>query len=308
MDIIDLVSDNLKFYDSIKPKNPPGCYTVIATVNDYQTGQLLCLATGTQANLKSNNDDIQDCHAESLVKRAFKRFVIDAVKDVVENSTKSDNLVELSTSRIPKSIILFVSKFPCGFLTRYEGQEPVDPTSGNAIKRKPGRGIERMGEKIYVEKDNCLVKLQKWVNHGFQGTKLKQALDIETSIKMVVIGHCESSEDFNYTSHLEEFSSRLGSKVEVCHVRHTRRDEFIFRPASKAQPVSVVWWRMMHGIPLEPNNNCEMIVDGRRRGLTRQQCSGSQIVTSARLKVADARLRNDLEYISTAHKASDECS
>lgn len=306
MDIRDLVLNNLKIYDSIKPKNPTDSFTVLATLNDSDTGELLCLATGTQANLRSYDDDIQDCHAESLLKRAYKRYVIETIEhelDKASAGTLDRHSKEFLVSQLPKNVTLFVTKFPCGFLTRYAGREPVDPETGQIIKRKPGRGTERGGKMIFVEKDSCFVKLQKWLKDGFQGRRLRQVFSLETSIKMIIVGNCESADDFDYMTHVRQLEAGLIADhcgIDIRHVDCARRSEFIFRPDAKPQPVSIVWWRRtVHGIlpPASPNNNCEMIVDGRRRGLTRNHCSSGQIETSARLKVADTHLRRDLERI-----------
>lgn len=77
-DVSTVIKKNLEFYDKIKPKDRGNTYTVIATLNDVKSGQLIALATGTQASLKVYGDDIEDCHAESLLKRAYKRYLIDA--------------------------------------------------------------------------------------------------------------------------------------------------------------------------------------------------------------------------------------
>lgn len=303
MDINNLITDNLRFYNSNKPKNPPNCYTVLATLNDYNTGQLLCLATGTQASLKQYDDDIQDCHAESLVKRAYKRYVIDRVKNLLSDPQYRGEKVNLR-SQISDEVILFVSKFPCGFLNRYEGQEPVDSTTGNVIKRKPGRGTERDGQIVYVEKDSCFVKLKRWLENGIQGISLKQVIGIETRIKRIVIGDCETSDHFDYQTYLEEFAVSLGlnqTQVEIHHVDPALRRELIFESSAKAQSVSFVWWRGEHNVARHPNNSFEWIVDGHRRGLTKQHCSGDRIGASARLRIGDANYRCDLEHISSLY-------
>jgi len=293
----EIVLSNLKFYESIRPKNPPDSYTVLATVNNSRTGQLLAMATGTQASLRQYPDDIQDCHAESLVKRAYKRYLVDAISRLeVENSVSVVNGSSRAAELCRQRLTLFVTQFPCGLANRYEGLEPIDARTGKTVRRKPGRGCMKDGNTIYVDKDSCLVKLQKWVANGLQGSKLVELFDAQSRIDRILIGDCEADPCYDYKLLLNRlrasFSSDLCPSIEL--VRGVRRPEFIFNAQFQAQPVALVWWRSSDRPILQTR---ELIVDGRRMGLTKSQCSSGD--RYFQLRIADYQLRDDLATLES---------
>lgn len=302
-----LVSSNLAFYRTIKPKTSDGSYTVIATINDYDNKKLIALATGTQANLKDYPYDIEDCHAESLVKRAFKRYIIDLIKHVVSNSSSKADAGSIVRKTIPTNLILFVSQFPCGVLKRYEGDDII--IQGGQVERKPGRGTLRDGKIIYVEKDTCARKLHKWSRIGLQGHKLKSIFNIESKLKQILIGNCEVDENLDCRAYVEQFKRLIqadDNSIDVDLLDYIRQDEFIFNPSKQATPEALVWWASVSNEKVErpreskqvvaSNGNIEYIVNGRRRGLTKRQVSLIRN-TNQQLSISTIRLREDLSFI-----------
>lgn len=302
MNPVDIVKSNLKFYDHIKPKNPNGSYTVIATINDFNTSHLLALATGTQANLRSSPDIIQDCHAESLVKRAYKRYLINKIMQIVsKEQLKRDDLVRRIKEDCSQNLTLFVSQFPCGFVRRYEGEEPVDEASGKPIKRKPGRGTVIDGRVVYVEKDPCFVKLQNWINHGIQGSKLNRIFNIRSDITRIIIGNCELDQHFDYESHASTFERSIlnGGRLQADVVKTVRREEFLCDSTKQPQPVNLAWWSELHDHDEikthSPKGDHDLIVEGLRRGLTKRQRTMSE--SSKSLRVCGRILARDLQSL-----------
>lgn len=306
METSSLVSNNLAFYQSIKPKSFDGSYTVIATINDYDTKKLIALATGTQANLKDYPDDIEDCHAESLVKRAFKRYIIDLINHIVSNSSLDGDVGSKVRETVPTSLILFVSQFPCGVLKRYEGEDKIQ---GASVERKPGRGTLRDGKIVYVEKDTCARKLRKWAQSGLQGHKLNSILSVESKLKQILIGNCEIDENLDYKTHIEQFKHIVkadDSSINVDLLNHIRQDEFIFSPSKQAQPEALVWWASVFDKTEKRANeskqavnfagNIEYVVNGRRRGVTKRQVARIR-ETNQQLNISTSRLRDDLNSI-----------
>lgn len=310
MDSSQLVLNNLNFYDSIKPKNPRNSFTVVATLNDQETGELLALATGTQACLRIYSDDIEDCHAESLLKRAYKRHLIDTIRSILYDKTLSSTEVERRISeKCAHNLILFITQFPCGLIKRYQGEEPLDE-KGEVVKRKPGKGTNKDGKIFYVQKDTCNNKIKKWFQVGFQGSKLNELFGIKSKVKRIIIGDCEP-ETVDYLLYAEQLKAHLSSDcaelqeepiIEI--VEHSiRRKEFVFETFRQPQPVAVVWWARpthnsrsdSHQAKRMKNDNSgrsELIVDGRKAGLTKKQCCSSSKMFL--LKIGNHSMRQEL--------------
>lgn len=302
------IFNSLELYDKIKLKNPTESYTSLASISDYNSGKILSLATGTQANYRKYPDDIQDCHAESLVRRAYKRHLIDRIKLIISGNKGNCNRKEVYEAIIKEcstEITLFVSQFPCGFINRYKGGEVRD-SSGNVIKRKPGRGLEKDGTIYYVEKDDCFSKLKKWIVEGLQGKQIKEIFDITCKIKHIVIGNCEPNGEFDYRHHVNEIKQTLSCDIpiNISVDEQIRRDEFVFSSKKKPQPVAIVCWDSSQDLltSCKPTKmaklreyNHELIVDGRRIGLTKKQCSCSGQLY--KLKVGNHCFKHDLVLI-----------
>lgn len=289
---LDFIRNNLKFYDKIRPKNPDQSYTVLATINDYKTGELIAIATGTQASLRVYPNDIEDCHAESLVKRAYKRYLIDKI--LYLSNSRGEKDVHKLTKECQQELTLFVSQFPCGLLKRYEGDEPIDAVTGNVIKRKPGRGTVIDGKTIYVERDNCLNKLRKWVSGGLQGERIGRLLGIKNRIVKIVIGNCESGTDVDHKSLLDLFKSNLSSDDSLEYeLAQMRRNDLVFISTKQPQPVALVWWAQSSGV--SPIGKHEFVADGRKMGLTKKQCLTDK--NAYRLRISNHCLLEDLYKI-----------
>lgn len=320
MNIEELLETNLRFYDKLKPANKNVAnnnktYTVIATLNDASTGQLIALATGTQASAKVYPDDIEDCHGESLLKRAYKRYILDRLLVQLNDNTATNTspdvytiLNEISNQRL----ILFVSQFPCGFITRYQGSEPKDEITGQQlVDRKPGRGqMMPDGRVSYVNRSSCFVKLKRWLSSAsFAGKTLQQKLNTfcPSSIDQIWIGKCEmpmvvegqDTEDIDYSSLIEKFQHQL--EFANCNLADIERNEFKFVREKQAQPISVVWWHKATSssgdgaAAAAATAGLEYLVDGRKKGLTKRHCSSDN--EHFKLRIGDHWLRRDLAQV-----------
>lgn len=314
MDLRQTTANTLDLYDRIKPKNPASSYTSLASISDYNSGKILAIAAGTQAIYRKYSDDIQDCHAESLVRRAFKRYLIDRIRFVILSKVKVSNnekeLRDLILEECPKELILFVSQFPCGFVKRYKGEEFFD-SSGDVVKRKPGRGLVKEGKIHFVEKDDCTSKLKKWISGGFQGKQIKSIFNVTCKIRHIVIGNCEPDGDFDYERYVDEFGKVLScdTPINVSVDAQIRRDEFLFNPKKKPQPVALACWYTSQDFHSSRNLTertkvgtylHEFIVGGRKIGLTKRQCSSSNQLY--KLKISNYCFKHDLASIEKAFR------
>lgn len=308
-----LVDNILTFYNKIKPKNPTNSYTVLAAIIDpslNDDNKIIALASGTQANLSVYLDDIKDCHAESIVRRAYKRYIIDSLLEKVIKSKDSKDVEKFIEQELQQNLILFISQFPCGFLKRYEGDEPIDKVTGKTIKRKPGRGTLKDGHIVYLEKDPCCDKLKRWLKEGFQGKKLKQLFAFEAKITKILIGNCENDECFDYKIGIEKFKQLItddgfNQTIEVELVDIVDKKEFTFHPEQQPQPVSVAWWSSKTKAHDSDKSsllkNMEYIVDGRRIGLTKKLLAKD--LPNDKLKIANYWLNRDLDQIEQLFKS-----
>jgi hypothetical protein len=302
-DASKVIHQNLEFYHKIKPKIAQSSYTVIATLNDHNTSQLLALATGTQSSLKRYDDDIEDCHAESLLKRAYKRYVLDRILVALEcqegaSIEQKTNTIHQVVKQInQQELVLFISQFPCGFIKRFQGTEPVDELTGAEIVRKPGRGQVINGKLVYVQRDSCFAKLKRWLSgYGFQGRSFNEHLGIRSKLVKMIIGDCEPDTMLDHESHLRSLSHELdtcqrGIQYELAHMRH---HEFTFGSSGKQPlPVSVVWWASTRHV--NPRNSLEYIADGRRLGLTKRQSIMNN--SDSKTRIGDFWLQSDMAKI-----------
>ncbi|OTF69490.1 double-stranded RNA-specific editase 1-like protein, partial [Euroglyphus maynei] len=76
-----------KLGKSGKPNPIKNEYTVIAALVEYRdktSPTVVCLTTGTKCfpnNVPYRHEDIVDCHAEPLLKRAFKCYLIELINE-----------------------------------------------------------------------------------------------------------------------------------------------------------------------------------------------------------------------------------
>lgn len=194
-----------------------------------------------------------------------------------------------------QELMLFVSQFPCGLIKRFSGDEPVDKETGANIMRKPGRGVAKDGEILYVRRENCLSKLKRWLaTYGIQGKSLHERLGVRSKVTQIAIGDCEPELELDYVNHLKSFEQQLSSskwppKFDLVNIRN---DEFVFKSENKQpQPVALIYWADPFNQASKPN--IEQVVDGRRKGLTKRQCQSDR--PEWRLKSGDHLLRLDLD-------------
>lgn len=77
-------------------------FTVLAGLVEYDKNginepNVICLTTGTKCfpkNISNYTENIVDCHAESLLKRAFKRHLIGVIDNWLENKQQINSIDE----------------------------------------------------------------------------------------------------------------------------------------------------------------------------------------------------------------------
>lgn len=293
----DIIKKSLELYDQVRPKNSDSSYTVLATLSDSVTGELIALATGTQASIKRYPKDIEDCHAESLVKRAYKRYLIGKIKRITRYNETETDLRTTIKLECEQKLTLFISQFPCGLIKRYQG-------IAVEAKRKPGRGLVKDGTTHYVNKDSCLNKLKGWLVSGLQGKHLFETFDFRCLIDQIIIAGCEPDESVDYTYYASTLKQHLSCDVVIHVARDIRNEDFIFQQDKRQQPTSVVWWKPDESCCDRPaqkkrkcefSSNLEYIVDGRKKGITKKQSTSGD--TKFQLQTSSSSLRLDISEL-----------
>jgi hypothetical protein len=209
--------------------------------------KVVALSTGTkcypenQSSNSSNNginsginngiNSIIDCHAESLLKRAFKRHLISHLKD----GFKIDNNI---------MITLFISQLPCGCLQRYKGNSNLNDSQLNY--RKPGRGS-------LCSKPSCIKKIAKWNYMGLQGRQLIQLTRTPIYINNIVIGNCGEIGEYdqqmiidmlslNQTNCLTINPFNLNRLPSIKFCQQFRNDLFIKTQSKRSSSTAIVMW------------------------------------------------------------------
>lgn len=201
--------------------------------------EVVALATGTKcfpSQKETASDTIEDCHAESLLKRAFKRYLISQLK-----SNQGINWQKL---------YFFVSRMPCGVEERWEGAsesllQATQSTSG--VRRKPGRGIP-------TSKTSCIDKLAKWNLLGLQGMRLLPRFSCPVFFDYLIIGNCGQTGDFNeerLDCLINCESNELGvdklfkkkKVIECSFCESFRHEEFVKTSEKRAASTSIVYWK-----------------------------------------------------------------
>ena len=149
--------------------------------------------TGTPATLANA---VLDCHAEVLLKRAFKRFLIGRLLALKRQTTEEKEKagedasapvqVDLSPL-LGLKYYLFVSQLPCGIAHRYQGEE--EPKC-NSLRRKPGKGEP-------FNAPSCIDKLARWLRFGLQGRRLLQVIKKPITLSGIVIGNCTVEKEWD---------------------------------------------------------------------------------------------------------------
>ncbi|XP_054164618.1 tRNA-specific adenosine deaminase 1-like [Oppia nitens] len=257
-----------KLGKSGKPK-PKSEYTVLATIvcnvknhtNDSIDTKVVALTTGTKcfaSNESSSDDLIVDNHAESLLKRAFKRYLICRLQS-------GHNLDDIQT------ITLFVSQLPCGSLQRWKGDPDLEANSSKSnrhlsdVCRKPGRGVT-------CYRATCLKKIAKWIRLGLQGKALIALTGRPFYINNIVIGNCGQSGEYDQqmlTNMLSMtdictvyngFQMNYLPKIKFCH--DFRYECFIKSDAKYATSTSLVMWLTGDG-----HKVTEVLTEGHKLGV-----------------------------------------
>jgi hypothetical protein len=274
-------------------------WTTLAAIvhHCYLTNDLsvASLATGTKcvtgARFTTDSSIISDCHAESLLKRAFKRYLLSKIAAALTTNTlhpqvhgdqerETDEAAAHHVLDDKDEYYMFVSQLPCGTVERYEGASPNQ--SLHQIHRKPGRGEPCL-------KASCTDKLAKWLIMGLQGRKLMRLLHNPIKLKGIVIGNCvrdpEFDQDLFATRICASFPSDDPSIANMSsHLFHPVTDMSIlfddsFRkecltrdPGKRASPSAIVCW--MDG----RERKVEVIVAGRKQGLNCKTQSSNKLL------------------------------
>lgn len=172
---------------------------MLACILEAETSKarVVALATGTKCfpgNVAHRREEIVDCHAESLLKRSFKCYLLQLVEDSL-GSSQNYQITDLYKRILSKrQYCLFVSQTPCGCLSRWKGDGKDQPKEESrkdfklvGVNRKPGRGE-------LCPKAACIHKLAKWNILGLQGRQLLPLVGYPITMDKIIIGNCELEE------------------------------------------------------------------------------------------------------------------
>ncbi|KAI2796352.1 tRNA-specific adenosine deaminase 1 [Blomia tropicalis] len=180
-------------------------HTVLAAVVEQERSstklRVVALATGTKCfpqNVERKHEDIVDCHAESLMKRAFKRYLIGRLDYILDNNISLEQFQNEVTGN--HNYYIFVSQTPCGCITRWQGESESQSNQTElnesnlksfkliGVNRKPGRGD-------LCPKAGCIHKLAKWNAFGIQGKRLCTLTNKAIVPYKIIIGNCETNQN-----------------------------------------------------------------------------------------------------------------
>ncbi|XP_046911394.2 tRNA-specific adenosine deaminase 1 [Dermatophagoides farinae] len=295
-----------KLGKSGKPNPRKNEYTIIAGLVEYRdksSPTVVCLTTGTKCfpkNVPYRDEDIVDCHAEPLLKRAFKCYLNEVINDWIDDNKKLDQFYdEVIRGR---HYCLFVSQFPCGSFSRWKG-DPLHDSKNQKIcvNRKPGRGE-------LCPKAACVHKIAKWRIFGLQGSRILDIIGKPITFNHIVIGNCETE----YRETMEELDSIKDylitipneySKIsndligdfqfsQFCHIHFAqqfRHPEFVRNNIPCGS--SIVAWM---SCDRKTNLKTEILANGRRLGAAKRKTFPNILGTS---RVCDFYLRQNLEQL-----------
>jgi hypothetical protein len=174
---------------------------------------MIAMTTGTRCvtgNAASVEHVILDCHAEVLLKRAFKRYLIGRILSLKRKAVEEHEKAGGDAATVPKPDLssifavkyyLFVSHMPCGVAHRYHGED--EPTT-NGLRRKPGKGEPS-------NQPSCIDKIARWIRLGLQGRRLLQVLKKPVPLHGIIVGNCSLEREFDE----QYFRERLSLASEL---------------------------------------------------------------------------------------------
>lgn len=169
---------------------------------------LIAMTTGTRCvtgSAASLANAILDCHAEVLLKRAFKRYLIGKVLGLKRKADEEHERKGGDKETAPKPDLssifsvkyyMFVSQLPCGVAHRYQGEE--EPKI-NGLRRKPGKGEPSNAP-------SCTDKIARWIRLGLQGRRLLQVLKKPVTLDGIIVGNCCLEKEFDEAYFRERLS------------------------------------------------------------------------------------------------------
>lgn len=268
-----------------KPKDNE--YTSLAAIiqvrsqDTHSDPRVVCLSTGTKCVTGTESrieNIIRDCHAESLCKRAFKRFLI------YESSSGQpyDGSSEYS---------FFLSKLPCGTIERYAGAACSNDIK-TGVRKKPGRGEPSL-------KASCVDKLCKWLQMGIQGCHLLSYTQNPVIFTHVIIGNCVDHKEFNEMSlrqsvvvdemnpsqHKKRKTEMSSSMPDVFFDEDFKHELLIKRDDKSSSPSAIVCW-MEDGMIQK-----EVVVSGRKQGTSIKNFYKNQ------LRISRGIMRQDMNQL-----------
>ena len=245
--------------------------------------RVVSLTSGTKCfptNEILKTQRIVDSHAESLLKRAFKRHLISLLNS-------GSDLEDIS------SVDLFISQYPCGTIQRWRGETATNPAK--RVKRelgfirKPGRGETCL-------RATCLHKISKWVFMGLQGNKLIQFTKRPIRINNIVIGNCGPIGEYDQQLvdqwfqlsdscvAYKPFDLKCLPKIKFCE--KFRNDLFIKCDNKESTATSIVMWSTSDG------HISEVLTEGHKLGVTKKNMSKNLPL------VCDSIINRDIELLT----------
>ncbi|XP_075678611.1 adenosine deaminase, tRNA-specific 1 isoform X2 [Dermatophagoides pteronyssinus] len=273
-----------------KPNPRKNEYTVIAGLVEYRektSPKVVCLTTGTKCfpnNVPYRHEDIVDCHAEPLLKRAFKCYLIEMINDWFDTNKNLDQFYDKVLSG--RHYCLFVSQFPCGSFSRWKGDYQNNSKNKRIrVNRKPGRGE-------FCPKAACVHKIAKWRIFGLQGSRLFDIIGKPIIFNHIVIGNCETDnletldgfdlvKDYLTTDQKEysKVANNLIGEFQFSQPYHLhfaqqfRHQEFVKNNTPCGS--SIVAW-----MNCDKNLKTEILANGRRLGATKRKTFPNTLGTS----------------------------
>ncbi|RWR98748.1 double-stranded RNA-specific editase 1-like protein, partial [Dinothrombium tinctorium] len=279
-----------------KPREAEWTTLAAVVIEEDNRFYVACLATGTKCTTGERSklqNVIIDCHAESLCKRAFKKFLCHHFL----NGHSVDGL----------KFHLFISQLPCGVIERYRGAVDKD-NEQIGIQRKPGKGEK-------CEKASCVDKIAKWNILGFQGRRLLAITKKPIKFDSIVIGNCTEKPEYNgkrfracltIDKYQIDPNQNKIIKSEITNMfplnycpslhfnENFRESIFTRRESVNASNSAIVFWKENGS-----TNMVDVVVNGFKQGVTRKE------VTKKLLRISKQTLTSDIDRLFDVKKDHD---